>query len=219
MEEAGLPFPPKRDWQGVPTRIPGLLWQHRWWAPLQGWDPLLWTLWRVWLCPGSLFKGVLAPPSDFGILECVIVTVFLFEGKCFYNGCGMDQCSLSLFVYEVGTFGAICAGGWWVGRAMLWLFFLDKEDALESLGTLGDSGLDLSDLWTFPYQLLSCLSPFPCSWQSVRKRERADQELILAVYRFRKALTTVHRPRYDPVSDCAASQFLEILMTLSTAQE
>lgn len=54
------------------------------------------------------------PPSDFGILEteCVIVIVFLFEDKCFPNGCGMDQCSLSHFVYEVGTFGAVSGGGW-----------------------------------------------------------------------------------------------------------
>lgn len=148
--------------KACPPGSPGLLWQHRCWAPPQGWGPLLWTLWRVWRCPGSLFKGVLAPLSDFGILEteCVIVIVLLFKNKSFSDGCGMDQCSLSRFVYEVGTFGAVSGGGWWVGRAMLWLLFLDKEDALESLGTSDDSGLDLSEPVDFSIPIAKLLESF-----------------------------------------------------------
>lgn len=59
---------------------------------------------------------------------------------------------------------------------MLWLLFPDKEDALESLGTSDDSGLDLSEPVDFSIPIAKLLEgPFPCSWQSVRKRERATR--------------------------------------------
>ena len=47
-----------------------------------------------------------------------------------------------------------------MGRAMLWLLFPDKEDALESLGTSGDSGLDLSEPVDFSIPIAKLLESF-----------------------------------------------------------
>lgn len=43
---------------------------------------------------------------------------------------------------------------------MLWLLFPDKEDALESLGTSGDSGLDLSEPVDFSIPIAKLLESF-----------------------------------------------------------
>lgn len=47
-----------------------------------------------------------------------------------------------------------------MGRAMLWLFFPDKEDTLESLGTLGNGGLDLSEPVDFSIPVAKLLESF-----------------------------------------------------------
>ena len=162
-----------------PPGSPGLLWQHRCWAPPQGWGPLLWTLWRVWRCPGSLFKGVLAPLSDFGILEteCVIVIVSYSKISLSLMGVGwtsaaslalsMKWAPLEQFLGVDGEWGGLCCGSSFSTRKMPWSHW----------GLRMTVDLTFQSLWTFLYWLLSCLSPFPCSWQSVRKREKAAQEL------------------------------------------